>query len=89
MTLLEQALRLPGRYSKRRWRMADIARRIVVRVPSKNMGLDESLLVVKKILGRGGCGTCFSGIDINFINEVELSVHPETGAVTATGEKAL
>ena len=60
------------------------SRRITVRLPAKGFTFEESVEVLKNVLGRGGHPNCFSGLDISFINEVELIVS-ERGKVAPVG----
>lgn len=60
--------------------------RVLVRLPSSDINLDQSLEIVKNILNRAGHPMCFSGIDINFVNEVEFAIRPETNEVIGLSE---
>ena len=62
--------------------------RVLVRLPSSDINLEDSLEIVKNILNRAGHPRCFSGIDINFVNEVEFTVNPETKEVISLTEAA-
>ncbi len=53
------------------------ARKVVVRLPAKDLGLERSKDVLALALSRGGCSTCYSGIDLSFIHEVEVVVNEE------------
>ncbi len=50
---------------------------VTVRLPRGNFNIDQAHSIVADILNRIGCGGCFSGRDINFVNEVEFFVTPE------------
>jgi hypothetical protein len=56
------------------------ARPIHVALPAKQLTLEQSQQVLADILNKLGCGRCFSGRDINFINEVEFFVN-ESGRI--------
>ena len=58
--------------------------KITVRLPAKEFSFEESAEILRGVLGRGGCLGCFSGIDISFVNEVELIVS-ERGEVAPLG----
>jgi hypothetical protein len=50
------------------------SRKITVRLPAKEFNFEESVEILRTVLSRGGHNTCFSGLDISFVNEVELLV---------------
>ena len=60
------------------------SRKISVRLPAKEFTFEESVEILKSVLERGGCPRCYSGVDISFINEVELIVS-ESGEVAPIG----
>jgi hypothetical protein len=62
----------------------DASRKITVRLPAKEFTFDESVEIMRSVLTRGGCPRCYSGLDISFINEVELIVN-ESGEVGPSG----
>jgi len=54
-----------------------IARKVVVRLPAEDLGLERSQEILAIALSRGGCPTCFSGMDVRFTYEVEVVVNGE------------
>jgi hypothetical protein len=60
------------------------SRKIVVRLPAKEFTFEESAEILRQVLGHGGCLGCFSGVDVSFVNEVELVVS-EGGQVAPVG----
>jgi hypothetical protein len=60
------------------------SRKITVRLPAKEFSFEESVEILRSVLDRGGCPRCYSGVDISFINEVELIVN-ESGEVAPFG----
>lgn len=62
----------------------DAPAKITVRLPAKDFSFEESVEILRGVLGRGGCPGCYSGLDISFINEVELIVS-ESGEVAPLG----
>lgn len=60
------------------------SRKITVRLPAKEFNFEESAEILRNVLGRGGHPNCFSGLDISFINEVELTVS-DRGEVAPLG----
>lgn len=52
-------------------------RPVTVRLPNGTFNIDQVQSIVADVLNRVGCGGCFSGRDINFVNEVEFFVTPE------------
>jgi hypothetical protein len=60
------------------------SRKITVRLPAKEFSFEESVEILRSVLSRGGCPRCYSGVDISFINEVELIVN-ENGEVGPRG----
>jgi len=64
------------------------SRKIRVRLPAKEFSFDETVEILKNVLDRGGCPHCYSGLDISFINEVELIVNErgEVGPMGLTAE---
>lgn len=65
----------------------DAPGKITVRLPARQFSFDESVEILRDVLGRGGCLGCFSGIDVSFVNEVELIVS-EGGEVAPLGVTA-
>jgi hypothetical protein len=63
------------------------SRKINVRLPAKEFTFDESVEILRSVLSRSGCPGCYSGVDISFINEVELIVN-ERGEVGPGGVTA-
>jgi hypothetical protein len=51
------------------------SRKITIRLPARDFSFDESVEILRGVLGRGGHEMCFSGLDMNFVNEVELVVN--------------
>jgi hypothetical protein len=37
--------------------------------------LKQAQNILAQVLGKGGCPTCYSGIDIHFVNEAEFFAH--------------
>lgn len=60
------------------------SRKISVRLPARQFTFEESVEILKGVLSRGGHPGCFSGLDIFFVNEVELIVS-ESGEVASRG----
>ncbi|MGH9077816.1 MAG: hypothetical protein ACRDY0_10265 [Acidimicrobiales bacterium] len=54
----------------------EATRRIKVSLPARAFNLEESLEILRNVLGKAGCGACYSGLEISFVNEVELVVRP-------------
>jgi hypothetical protein len=56
-------------------RVDDWTEQVMVRMPAKQLNLDQAFEVLKAVLGRAGCSGCFSGFAIHFINEVDFVVN--------------
>jgi hypothetical protein len=48
---------------------------ITVRLSSADYSFEETVEILRGVLGRGGCLACYSGRDINFIHELDFSVN--------------
>jgi len=53
------------------------ARPIYVSLPATQLTLEQSQKVLAEIMRVSGCPGCFSGRDINFVNEVDYFVNEE------------
>jgi hypothetical protein len=45
--------------------------KVVVRLPAREFSFEESVEILRSVLGRAGCPGCYSGVDVSFVNEVE------------------
>jgi hypothetical protein len=52
-------------------------RPIYVSLPPTQLTLEQSQKVIAEIMRVAGCPGCFSGRDINFVNEVDFFVSEE------------
>lgn len=52
-----------------------MAKSVTVALPPGKLTLEQTHAVVGEVLNRLGCGGCFSGRDINFVQEVEFFVN--------------
>ena len=48
---------------------------INVRLSSGRYSFEETVEILKSVLGRAGCQGCYSGLDINFVHELDFSVN--------------
>jgi len=51
------------------------AHKLVVKLPTSALNIDQTLRVVQSVLSQVGCAGCFSGWDISFVNETEFIVN--------------
>jgi hypothetical protein len=57
---------------------------VTVHVPD-SMTLDQVNKVTAEVLGKLGCGHCYSGYDIRFVGIREFVVHPKSFEVNEFG----
>jgi hypothetical protein len=60
-------------------------RPIFVALPQGQMTLEQSQAVLGAVLAKLNCGGCYSGRDINFINEIDYFVTPEGNVLEGEG----
>lgn len=57
--------------------MANLTSPVTVHVPDR-MTLEQAQKVTASVLGKLGCGNCYSGWDIRFVGIREFVVNPKT-----------
>jgi hypothetical protein len=56
-----------------------------VHISEKLTSLDQAHKLVANVLGKLGCGGCFSGFDIRFTHFTDFQVNPKTLDVQESG----
>ena len=63
------------------------ARPIYVSLPAAGLSLQQSQKVIAEIMTAAGHPGCFSGRDLNFVNEIDYLVTAEAGGGPGAGEE--